>query len=74
MEAELADSERAKLMKLCYTGAVGGWCFALYLADSDRYEDSMLPTGSPRPDVGCERLRASGAVLQGGGRCCGLPR
>ncbi|MET9659931.1 hypothetical protein [Streptomyces sp. NPDC006510] len=46
MEAELADSERAKLMKLRYTGAVGGWGFALYLADSDRCEDSMLPTGS----------------------------
>ncbi len=34
-------------MRLCYTGAVGRWGFALYLASSDRYEDSMLPTGSP---------------------------
>lgn len=47
VEAELADSERVKLMRLRYTGAVGRWGFALYLASSDRYEDSMLPTGSP---------------------------
>ncbi|MGY3062463.1 hypothetical protein ACVWZD_006761 [Streptomyces sp. TE3672] len=42
----MADSERAKLMKLRYTGAVGRRGFALYLADSDRCEDSTLPTGS----------------------------
>lgn len=46
-EAELADGERVKLMRLRHTGAVGRWGFALYLASHDRYEDSPLPTGSP---------------------------
>ncbi|MCX4985821.1 hypothetical protein [Streptomyces sp. NBC_00572] len=45
MEAELADGEQVKLMRLRYTGAVGRWGFALYYAGSDRYEDSILPTG-----------------------------
>ena len=45
--AELADGERVKLMRLRYTGAVGRrWGFAVYLAGGDRYEDSLLPTGS----------------------------
>jgi hypothetical protein len=47
VEAELADGEQLKLMRLRYTGTVGRWGFALYLASSDRYEDSLLPTGSP---------------------------
>ncbi|MCC9310832.1 hypothetical protein LN042_27810 [Kitasatospora sp. RB6PN24] len=46
VEAELADGERAKLMRLRYTGAVSKWGFALYYASSDRYEDSLLLTGS----------------------------
>jgi hypothetical protein len=47
VEAELADGERVKLMRLRYTGAVGRWGFALYYASNDRYEDSLLPSGSP---------------------------
>lgn len=47
VEAELADGERVKLTRLRYTGAVGKWGFALHYASSDRYEDSLLPTGSP---------------------------
>jgi hypothetical protein len=48
VEAEPADGERVKLMRLRYTGAVGKrWGFALYYASSDRYEDALLPTGSP---------------------------
>ncbi|MEU9455799.1 hypothetical protein [Streptomyces sp. NPDC048277] len=47
VEAELAGGERGKLMRLRYVGAVGRWGFALYHAGSDRYEDSLLPTGSP---------------------------
>lgn len=43
--AELADGEQVTLMRLRYTGAVGRWGFALYYASSDRYEDSLLPTG-----------------------------
>ncbi|MGW2939847.1 hypothetical protein ACWDA7_51285 [Streptomyces sp. NPDC001156] len=46
VEAELADSERVKLMRLRYSGAAGRWGFALYLASNDRYEDCLLPTGS----------------------------
>ncbi|MEV6957470.1 hypothetical protein [Streptomyces sp. NPDC051183] len=45
MEAELADCEQVKLMRLRYTGAVGRWGFALYYVGSDRYEGSILPTG-----------------------------
>jgi hypothetical protein len=44
-EAELADGERVKLMRLRYTGTASRWGFALYYASSDRYEDSLLPTG-----------------------------
>jgi len=47
VEAELADGERVKLMRLRYTGAVGRWGFSLHHAANDRYEDSLLPTGSP---------------------------
>ena len=46
VDAELAHGERVKLMRLRYAGAVGRWGFALYLASSDRYENSPLPTGS----------------------------
>ncbi|PZT78096.1 MULTISPECIES: hypothetical protein [unclassified Streptomyces] len=48
VEAELADGERVKLMQLRYTGTVSKrWGFAPYYASGDRYEDSLLPTGSP---------------------------
>ncbi|MFI8006221.1 hypothetical protein [Streptomyces sp. NPDC086010] len=47
MEAELANGERIKLMRLRYADAVGRWGFAPYYAGSDRYEDSLLPTGNP---------------------------
>jgi putative alpha-1,2-mannosidase len=48
VEAELTAGERVKLMRLRYTGTVGKrWGLALYYASSDRYEDSLLPTGSP---------------------------
>ncbi|WP_338676333.1 hypothetical protein V1460_27665 [Streptomyces sp. SCSIO 30461] len=46
VEAELADGERVKLMRLRYTGTASRWGFALYLASSDKYEDTVLPTGS----------------------------
>jgi hypothetical protein len=53
VEAELADGEQVKLMRLRYTGAVGRWGFALYSAGSDRYEDSLLPTGTPAQTLDC---------------------
>jgi hypothetical protein len=45
VEAERADGERVKLMRLRYGGTASRWGFALYYAGSDRYEDSLLPTG-----------------------------
>ena len=47
VEADLADGERVKLMRLRHTRAVGRWGFALYHASGDRYEDSLPPSGSP---------------------------
>lgn len=56
-EAELADGERVKLMRLRYTGTASRWGFALYYASSDRHEDSLLPTGgfsgSPENALDC---------------------
>lgn len=46
VEGELADGERLKLMRLRYTGTTIRWGFALYDPSSDRYHDSLLPTGS----------------------------
>lgn len=46
VEAELANGERVKLMRLRCTGAVGRWGFALCHAGGDRYEDCLLPSGS----------------------------
>ncbi|MEY9997299.1 hypothetical protein ABIE67_009418 [Streptomyces sp. V4I8] len=46
VEAELPHGARAKLMRLRYAGAASRWGFALYYASSDRYEDSLRPTGS----------------------------
>ncbi|MFJ2581763.1 hypothetical protein [Kitasatospora aureofaciens] len=46
MEGELADGERVKLMRLRHSGTASRWGFALYYASSDRYEESLLPTGT----------------------------
>jgi hypothetical protein len=46
IEAELAHGEQVTLMRLRYAGAASKWGLALYLASSDRYEDSLLPNGS----------------------------
>ncbi|MDF3290136.1 hypothetical protein [Streptomyces silvisoli] len=54
---ELADSEVVKLMRLRYAGTATRWGFALYYASSDRYEDTLLPTGgfagSPEDALDC---------------------
>ncbi|MFD7057609.1 hypothetical protein ACFWBS_59035 [Streptomyces mirabilis] len=64
VEGELADDERVKLMWLRYTGAVGRWGFALYYASSDRYEDSLLPTGTPAAALDCAcRLHLAAADI-----------
>jgi hypothetical protein len=46
VEGELADGEAVKLMRLRYGGTASRWGFALYYASSDRYENSLLPTGA----------------------------
>ncbi|MET8406469.1 hypothetical protein [Streptomyces sp900116325] len=46
MEGELAEGESVKLMRLRYHGTANRWAFALYDAGSDRYQDTLLPTGS----------------------------
>ncbi|WP_409468420.1 hypothetical protein [Streptomyces sp. HC307] len=33
-------------MRLRYGGSASTWGFALYLASTDKYEDTTLPTGS----------------------------
>lgn len=45
IDGELPDGDTAKLMRLRYGGTASRWGFALYYASSDRYEDSLLPTG-----------------------------
>ena len=45
--AQLPDEEDPlPLCRLRYTGSASTWGFAIYLASSDRYEDSYLPTGA----------------------------
>ncbi|WP_327707027.1 hypothetical protein OG530_40445 [Streptomyces decoyicus] len=46
VDGELANGESIKLMRLRYGGSASRWGSALYLASSDKYEDSILPTGS----------------------------
>ncbi|MER5853807.1 hypothetical protein ABT126_44850 [Streptomyces sp. NPDC002012] len=46
VDGELTDGESIKLMRLRYGGSASIWGFALYLASSDKYEDTILPTGS----------------------------
>lgn len=46
VDGELANGESIKLMRLCYGGSASAWGFALYQASSDKYEDTILPTGS----------------------------
>ncbi len=47
VEGQLTDGECLPLCRLRYTGSAATWGFALYLASSGRYEDQVLPTGSP---------------------------
>lgn len=44
-------------MRLCYGGSASVWGFALYLASTDKYEDTIVPTGdfagSPEGALDC---------------------
>jgi hypothetical protein len=46
VDGELANGQSIKLMRLRYAGSASTWGFALYLASSDKHEDTILPTGS----------------------------
>src|SRR2546428_8667471 len=41
------DGEVIPLCRLRYGGSASLWGFAIYLGSSNRYEDSILPTGAP---------------------------
>ena len=45
VEGQLASGENLKLMRLRYIGSATVWGFALHLASTDTYEDTILPTG-----------------------------
>ncbi|MEU9126138.1 hypothetical protein AB0C96_41105 [Streptomyces sp. NPDC048506] len=46
VDGELAHRQSVKLMRLHCGGSASQWGFALYLASSDKQEDTILPTGS----------------------------
>jgi hypothetical protein len=46
IDGALANGQVLKLMRLCYTGTASRWGFALHDAFSNRYQESLLPTGS----------------------------
>jgi hypothetical protein len=46
VEGELPGGESVKLMRLSYNGTASRWGFAVYDPGSDRYQDSLLPTGT----------------------------
>lgn len=39
------DGDTIQLMRLRYGGSAARWSFAIYLASSNSYQDSALPTG-----------------------------
>ncbi|MGV9795181.1 hypothetical protein [Gordonia sp. NPDC003422] len=47
VDGELDDGCTIPLMGLRYNGSAGRWGFAIYLASTGKYQDSVLPTGYP---------------------------
>ncbi len=45
--AGLPDGETLPLMRLRYGGSASSWGFAIYLASTQTYQDSVLPDGTP---------------------------
>ncbi|WP_329587234.1 ATP-binding protein [Kitasatospora sp. NBC_01250] len=45
--AELTSGQILPLCRLRFTGVLHAWSFALYLASSDSYQDTALPSGLP---------------------------
>jgi hypothetical protein len=47
VDATTTDGETLRLCRLRYAHSATWWGFAIYLASKERYEDSLLPSGSP---------------------------
>ncbi|MED5803843.1 hypothetical protein VX037_22705 [Gordonia sp. Z-3] len=47
VDGELGDGSTIQLMRLRYNGSASRWGFAIYLASTGKYQDSVLPTGYP---------------------------
>ena len=47
VDGELQDGEVLPLCRLRYAGSASLWGFAIYLASTDGYQDSVLPSGLP---------------------------
>lgn len=45
VQALLPDGQLLPLMRLRYGGSAARWGFAVYLASTDGYQESALPTG-----------------------------
>ena len=45
VQARHPDGERQPLMRLRYGGSAARWGFAIYLASTDNYQESALPSG-----------------------------
>lgn len=51
VDGRLVDGTTLALMRLRYSGSAARWGFAIYLASSGKYEDSILPSGYPAGTV-----------------------
>jgi hypothetical protein len=47
VDGQLRDGEVLPLCRLRYAGSASLWGFAIYLASTDGYQDSVLPSGLP---------------------------
>lgn len=47
IDAHLPDGTVQPLCRLRYGGSAHQWGFAIYLASQDKYQDSILPNGTP---------------------------
>jgi hypothetical protein len=47
VDGHLTDGTVLPLFRLRYGGYANQWGFAIYLASTDRYQDSTLPSGYP---------------------------
>jgi hypothetical protein len=47
IDGRLPDGTTQRLCRLRYNGSATTWGFAIYLASSDSYRDSILPSGRP---------------------------